>query len=143
MYNVRLRRNFLILVFLDMVLFGVVMSGGMVIILYIEYMFGWCNLESLRFVLFVLMVRVVVLFGIFLVINYVFWMRKVVCLRWELIVLIVEKNNGVDEFDIWILRSVILLDVVGVIGYVVVWDLVIFVGCVIIMVFGGFGLVII
>ncbi|KAK4671064.1 hypothetical protein QC764_603680 [Podospora pseudoanserina] len=138
-HNARLRRNFLILAFLDMVLLGAAMSGGTVIILYTEYVFGWRNLESSRFVSLVSMVRVVVLLGIFPVINYVFRTRKAARLRRESTAPIVEKNNGADEFDIWILRSAILSDVVGVIGYAVVRDPAIFVGCAIITAFGGLG----
>lgn len=46
----RLRRNFLVLAFIDMVLLGAAMSAGTVIILYSEYMFEWGNLESSRFI---------------------------------------------------------------------------------------------
>ncbi|KAK4171794.1 major facilitator superfamily domain-containing protein [Triangularia setosa] len=138
-HNARLRRNFLILAFLDMVLLGAAMSGGTVIILYTEYMFGWRNLESSRFVSLVSMVRVVVLLGIFPVINYIFRTRKAARLRRESSAPVVEKNNGADEFDIWVLRSAILSDVVGVIGYAVVRDPALFVGCAIITAFGGLG----
>jgi MFS family permease len=45
-----LRRNFLVLAFIDMIILGAAMSAGTVIILYVEYMFEWGNLESSRFV---------------------------------------------------------------------------------------------
>ncbi|KAK4194771.1 major facilitator superfamily domain-containing protein [Triangularia verruculosa] len=138
-HNARLRRNFLILAFLDMVLLGAAMSAGTVIILYTEYMFRWRNLESSRFVSLVSMVRVVVLLGIFPVINYIFRTRKAARLGRESSRPVVEKNNGADEFDVWILRSAILSDVVGVVGYAVVRDPALFVGCAVITAFGGLG----
>jgi len=45
-----LRRNFLVLAFVDMVTLGAAMSAGTVIVMYVEYMFEWGNLESSRFI---------------------------------------------------------------------------------------------
>ncbi|GAB1318919.1 Tetracycline-efflux transporter [Madurella fahalii] len=134
----RLRRNLLILAFMDMVILGAAMSAGTVIVLYCEYMFGWRNFESSKFISMVSMVRVVILLGIFPVINYFFRTRPAARARKPGVPL-VEKNAGADELDIWILRFALLSDVVGYVGYVFVRSGTLFVVSAVITAFGGLG----
>jgi MFS family permease len=132
----RLRRNLLILAFIDMIILGAAMSAGTIIVLYAEYVFGWGNFESSKFISMVSMVRVVILLGIFPVINYVFRTRPVAKRR-EAGEVLVEKNAGADELDIWILRISLLSDVLGIAGYIFVRTGALFVACAVIAAFGG------
>ncbi|KAK4193718.1 major facilitator superfamily domain-containing protein [Podospora australis] len=135
----KLRRNLLILALVDMILLGTAMSSGTVILLYVEYMFEWRNLESSRFLSLVSMVRVVVLLAIFPIITYFFRTRRLAKIRRESNVPLVEKNAGADGFDIWVLRGAIFSDVVGITGYIFVRKASLFVCCAIITAFGGLG----
>jgi MFS family permease len=141
--SAQLRRNFLVLAFIDMVTLGAAMSAGTVIVMYVEYMFEWGNLESSRFVSMTSMVRVVVLSGILPLINYYF--RKRPAARRARAGLTppsglgAEKNRGADDLDIWILRIALLSDVIGIGGYVFARSSAVFVACAVVTAFGGLG----
>ncbi|KAK0718338.1 major facilitator superfamily domain-containing protein [Lasiosphaeria miniovina] len=133
----QLRRNLLAMAFIDFCIVGVAMSSGPVIILYTEYMFNWGNLESSRFISLTYTVRVVILVGVFPVINYLFRTRKRQAkIRRQPFE---AKNAGADRLDIWILRTALLSDVVGVVGYIFVRRSYMFVLCAIVTAFGGLG----
>lgn len=136
----QLRRNFLVLAFIDMVTLGAAMSAGTVIVMYVEYMFEWGNLESSRFISMTSMVRVVILVGILPMINYFF--RKRPAARRQRLdpnAPVMEKNRGADELDIWILRVALLSDVLGVTGYVFARSGPVFVASAVVTAFGGLG----
>lgn len=153
--NARLRRNFLILAFIDMVTFGAAMSAVTIIVMYVEYMFEWGNLESSRFISMTSMVRVVILVGILPTINYLFRTRPAAAAaaakRRQAEVAagagatepaaasVAEKNRGADEVDIWILRVALLSDVVGIAGYIFARSGPVFVACAVVTAFGGLG----
>ncbi|KAL2023037.1 hypothetical protein VTK56DRAFT_3947 [Thermocarpiscus australiensis] len=135
-----LRRNLLVLAFIDMIILGAAMSAGTVIVLYVEYMFGWGNFESSRFISLVSMVRVAILMGVFPIINYVFRTlpaRRRKRRRRDASAPLVEKNAGADTLDIWILRAALLSDVVGVIGYIFARSGPLFVASAVVAAFGG------
>ncbi|KAK4251507.1 major facilitator superfamily domain-containing protein [Corynascus novoguineensis] len=148
----RLRRNFLVLAFIDMVILGTAMSSGTVIVMYVEYMFEWGNLESSRFISMTSMVRVVVLVGILPLINYLFRKRPA-AQRWRRLLREEnplsppplpppqqrEKNRGADEVDIWTLRAALVSDVVGTAGYVFARSGAVFVVCAVFTAVGGLG----
>ncbi|KAL2131654.1 hypothetical protein VTI74DRAFT_4781 [Chaetomium olivicolor] len=136
----RLRRNFLVLAFIDMVTLGAAMSAGTVIVMYVEYMFEWGNLESSRFISMTSMVRVVILVGILPAINYLFRTRPAARRRssdGQSAPLVAEKNRGADELDIWILRVALVSDVVGIVGYIFARSGPVFVACAVVTAFGG------
>ncbi|KAG7287911.1 hypothetical protein NEMBOFW57_007429 [Staphylotrichum longicolle] len=136
----QLRRNFLVLAFIDMVTLGAAMSAGTVIVMYVEYMFEWGNLESSRFISMISMVRVVTLVGILPLINYIFRKRPAARRqRLEPSPPAAEKNRGADELDIWILRVALLSDVIGVTGYVFARSGPVFVASAVVTAFGGLG----
>ncbi|KAK0641619.1 major facilitator superfamily domain-containing protein [Cercophora newfieldiana] len=133
--NKRLRRNLITFAFIDMWILGAAMSAGTVMVLYTEKMFNWGNFESSRFISLISMVRVVVLMGIFPVINYIFRTRRARRLSTP----VVETNAGADELDIWILRTALVSDVIGALGYVFARNSGEFVLAAIITAFGGMG----
>ncbi|KAK4155817.1 major facilitator superfamily domain-containing protein [Chaetomidium leptoderma] len=139
--NARLRRNFLILGFIDVIIMGTAMSVGTVTVLYVEYMFEWGNLESSRFISMTSMVRVVILVGLLPLINYIFRKRPAAKRRRENPhgPPATEKNRGADEVDIWILRVALLSDVVGMSGYIFARSGGVFVACAVVTAFGGLG----
>lgn len=136
--NERVRRNLIVLAVMDMIILGAAMSTGQVTLLYTEYLFNWGNFETSQFISLISLVRVVVLIGIFPVINYVFRIRPAQRRR-RASGSIVESNSGADELDVWILRFAIVSDVVGVAGYAFTRSSALFVvsGC--ITAFGGLG----
>lgn len=137
--NARLRRNLITLAAIDMVLLGAAMSSGTVTILYSQYIFGWGTVESSRFVSLTSTVRFLVLMAIFPVVNYVFRTRPNARRRRESGLQTSEKNAGADGLDIWVLRTALVSDVVGLTGYVFVRTAPLFVACGVITAFGGLG----
>ncbi|KAK3294847.1 major facilitator superfamily domain-containing protein [Chaetomium fimeti] len=144
----RLRRNFLILAFIDMIVLGTAMSTGTVIVMYVEYMFEWGNLESSQFISMTSMVRVIILVGILPLINYLFRTRPAARRRrrenpdhnnHHNPSPPIEKNRGADQVDLWILRVALVSDVVGITGYVFARSSAVFVACAVLTAFGGLG----
>ncbi|SPQ23588.1 af843f2c-b21c-4fb6-977d-4ee08a5b32c8 [Thermothielavioides terrestris] len=138
--SARLRRNFLVLAFTDMVTLGAAMGASSVIVMYVEYMFEWGNLESSRFISMTSMVRVVTLVGILPLINYFFRTRPAARRRRggaEPSAPVVEENRGADEVDIWVLRVALLSDTVGVVGYIFARSGPVFVACAAVTSLGG------
>ncbi|CAN8102838.1 unnamed protein product [Discula destructiva] len=136
--NKRVRRNLILLAVMDMIVLGAAMSSGQVTLLYTEYMFHWGNFETSQFISLISLVRVVVLIGIFPIINYIFRVLPARRRR-RASGSIVESNSGADELDVWILRFAIVSDVIGIAGYAITRSPVLFVisGC--ITAFGGMG----
>jgi hypothetical protein len=138
--NKRLRRNLITLAAIDMVILGAAMSSGTVTILYSQYIFGWGTVESSRFVSLISTVRFVVLMAIFPVINYVFRIRPDARRRRESGGAAPnEKNAGADGLDIWVLRTALVSDVVGITGYIFVRTAPLFVLCGAVTALGGLG----
>ncbi|KAI0974508.1 MFS general substrate transporter [Xylaria arbuscula] len=119
--NSRLRRNLLLLGFIDIVLISSTMGAGTVLILYAKFMFNWQTWESSRFISMISFFRVIVLLVFFPIVNYFFRIRP---LRREREsnnnFLIEEEHTGADNLDVWLLRIAVLCDTVGVTGYVFV-----------------------
>lgn len=113
-----LRRNLVALAANDMIILGSSMAAGAVIILYSETTFKWGNFESSRFISSLSLVRVVILMGVFPVINYFGRIRPAARRERETGIVAIDKNSGADTLDIWVLRIALLSDVLGSIGYI-------------------------
>ncbi|KAL1883775.1 hypothetical protein VTK73DRAFT_8311 [Phialemonium thermophilum] len=140
--NKKARRNLTTLAAIDTVLLGSTMGMGTVTILYSEFIFGWGTVESSRFISLVSSVRFFVLMGIFPIVNYVFRTRPAARRRRMLPPQsqpAVEKNAGADELDIWVIRTAMLSDIIGVCGYIFVRTQALFILCAVITAFGGLG----
>ncbi|KIH90206.1 major facilitator superfamily MFS-1 [Sporothrix brasiliensis 5110] len=135
----RARRNLLVLATIDTLLLAAAMSLGGVTLLYTEFMFHWGNFETSAFISLVSMVRVVVLMGIFPVINYFFRVRPAARQRRISGEAPSEANRGADRLDIFLIRSAIFSDVLGVAGYIFARKPAVFVLCGIVTAFGGLG----
>ncbi|KAI0483297.1 MFS general substrate transporter [Xylariaceae sp. FL0804] len=137
--NKPLRRNLVLLAFIDTIIMGAAMGTATVVVLYSKYMFGWGTLEASRFVSIVSMVRVAILLGVFPVVNHYFRLRPMrrkqqqqqqqlaqqeggqqVSTSGNSTVHAMETNSGADTLDIWLLRLALLSDVAGIVGYVFV-----------------------
>ncbi|KAI0914672.1 MFS general substrate transporter [Ustulina deusta] len=136
--NRRLRRNLLLLGFIDTVLISATLGAGTVLILYAKFMFNWGTWESSRFISIVSFFRVIVLVVIFPIVNYFFRIRP---LRREQEsngnLRIEEAHSGADNLDVWLLRLALLCDTVGVVGYIFVRTEELFVLSAICTSFGG------
>ncbi|KAI1112436.1 MFS general substrate transporter [Nemania sp. NC0429] len=119
--NRQLRRNLLLLGFIDTVLVAASLGAGTVIILYAKFMFGWETLESSRFISIVSFFRVIVLLVFFPTVNYFFRVRP---LRRRQALggdsHPSETHSGADNLDVWLIRLALVGDFVGVLGYVFV-----------------------
>ncbi|KAH8680974.1 major facilitator superfamily domain-containing protein [Xylariales sp. PMI_506] len=137
--NAALRRNIIVLAFIDVVILSAAMGSGTVTILYVEYIFDWGTFESSRYVSLISFIRVIVLLGIFPIINYIFRIRPLRRQRRESGVYATEKNAGADELDVWMLRGALISDLIGIVGYTIVRSQQLFVVSGIITAFGGLG----
>ncbi|KAK7418487.1 hypothetical protein QQZ08_011239 [Neonectria magnoliae] len=111
-----LRRNLVALAINDTIILGSSMSAGAVIILYGGFTFHWGTFESSTFVSALSMVRVVVLMGVFPVINY-FGRTRLAARRSRLGLPPAETHVGADHLDIWVLRAALISDILGSLGY--------------------------
>ncbi|TRX96556.1 hypothetical protein FHL15_002458 [Xylaria flabelliformis] len=136
--NRRLRRNLLLLGFIDSVLMSAALGAGTVLILYAKFMFNWGTWDSSRFISIVSFFRVVVLLVLFPIVNYFFRIRP---LRREQQLSgnfhTDETHSGADKLDVWLLRLALLGDLIGVLGYVFVRTEELFVLSAMLTAFGG------
>ncbi|TWU76468.1 hypothetical protein ED733_007208 [Metarhizium rileyi] len=137
--STRLRLNLLALATCDMIIMGTAMAAGQVIMLYAEFTFGWQTPETSRFVAAASFFRVVVLMGIFPLINYFFRVRPAAERRRASGITPVDKNSGADHLDIWILRIALISDISGYVGYVLARAPGPFVASALLTAFGGLG----
>lgn len=135
----RARRNLIVLATVDTLILSASMSMGGVTLLYSEFMFHWGNFETSAFISLVSMVRVVVLMAIFPVINYFFRVRPAARLRRISGEAPSEVNTGADRLDVFLIRSAIFSDVLGVAGYIFARTPAVFVLCGVVTAFGGLG----
>ncbi|KAH7221856.1 major facilitator superfamily domain-containing protein [Fusarium oxysporum] len=134
-----LRRNLIALAINDTIILGASMSAGAVIVLYCGRTYHWDLLEKSGFVSLLSLVRVVVLMGIYPVINYFGRIRPAARRRGESGVAAVEKNSGADELDVLILRIALISDVIGSLGYVFARSSRVFVASGMMTAVGGLG----
>ncbi|KAF9767534.1 hypothetical protein IL306_015285 [Fusarium sp. DS 682] len=134
-----LRRNLIALAINDTIILGAAMAASAVIILYCGRTFHWDIVEKSEFISLLSLVRVVVLMGIFPVINYFGRIRPAARRRRESGVDAVEKNRGADELDVLILRVALTSDVIGSLGYVFARSSRVFVASGVVTAVGGLG----
>ncbi|CAK7565391.1 MAG: hypothetical protein SEPTF4163_003307 [Sporothrix epigloea] len=135
----RVRRNLIILAVVDTLIISSSMSLGPVLLLYSEFLFKWGNFETSAFISLVSMVRVVVLMGIFPIVNYFVRVRPAARRRRMTGEVPSEANTGADRLDVWLIRSAIFADVLGLTGYIFARTPATFVLCGIVTAFGGVG----
>ncbi|ETS82801.1 hypothetical protein PFICI_04677 [Pestalotiopsis fici W106-1] len=137
--NRAFRRNMIILACLDAVILSAAMGSGTVTILYTEYMFNWGNFEASRFVSLISFIRVIVLLGIFPLVNWFFRIRPLQRQRRESGVEAAERNSGADKVDVWMLRVALTAEVIGIMGYIFARSQAVFVFSGVITAIGGLG----
>lgn len=115
--STRLRVNLVSLALIDGILMGSMLALGTVIVIYSKAMFHWEVFELSMFVSAVSSIRVVVLLGIFPLVNYWFRVRPTRRREQETGQPFVEKTGGADNLDIWTLRIALLSDTLGALGY--------------------------
>ncbi|KPM39793.1 hypothetical protein AK830_g6794 [Neonectria ditissima] len=133
-----LRRNLVALAISDTIILGSSMSAGAVIILYSGYTFHWGTFESSRFVSALSMVRVVVLMGVFPVINYLGRTRPA-ARRSKAGLPLEATHAGADYLDIWVLRAALISDILGSVGYSLARSDGVFFACGMVTAIGGLG----
>ncbi len=109
--NRAVRMNLLLLSAVDTILFGVAMGSMTVVVIYSNYMFGWGNFESSRFMSTVNICRVFMLIVALPIITRL--VRGKSGSR-------PQRNSGCDGLDLAVIRTAILFDMMGYIGYAVV-----------------------
>ncbi|CAK7269279.1 hypothetical protein SEPCBS119000_003488 [Sporothrix epigloea] len=135
----RVRRNLIILATVDTLIIASAMSLGPVTLLYSEFMFHWGNFETSAFISLVSMVRVVVLMVIFPLVNYFVRVRPAARRQRLTGEVQSEANRGADRLDVWLIRSAVFADVVGLAGYVFARTPAAFVLCGVVTALGGVG----
>lgn len=138
------RRNLIVLATIDAILLATAISSGQVILLYIEFLFGWGNFETSILISGMSMVRVAVLTLIFPIINYIFRIRPAKLRRARDLAAdptkpLLERNAGADTLDVWVLRAALLSDILGVVGYIFARSPHVFVLSCLVTALGGLG----
>ncbi|KAI9719630.1 MAG: hypothetical protein M1812_003401 [Candelaria pacifica] len=109
--NRAVRMNLVLLSAVDTILFGVAMGSMTVVVIYSNYMFGWGNFESSRFVSIVNVCRVFMLIVALPIITRL--VRGKPGSK-------PQRNSGCDGLDLAVIRTAIFFDMLGYIGYAVV-----------------------
>ena len=128
--NPAVRRNLAFLAAVDTTMFGVAMSSMTVVIIYTNYMFGWGNLEGSAFVSIVNSSRVFTLLVILPLTSRILRGPRSDS---------VQRLSGCDSIDLGIIRTAILFDLLGYIGYSTVRSGNLFILCGAIASIGGMG----
>jgi MFS family permease len=116
----KLRLNLVTLAAIDTIIMGSAVGAMTVILLYCEANFDWRTTESSHFVSAISMVRVFVLMCLFPILNYYVRVKPARRRRLEAgpdAVPVIEKNEGADEMDVWVIRFALLADFIGTSGY--------------------------
>ena len=102
------RRNLVFLAAVDTTMFGVAMGSMSVVILYSGYKFHWDTFEQSAFLSIVNTCRVAVLLALLPLIVRIF---RGSASRFP------QRNSGSDNLDLGLIRSAIVFDMIGYIGY--------------------------
>lgn len=105
------RRNLVFLAAVDATVFGVAMGSVTIVIIYSNIQFGWGNFETSIFVSIVNTCRVCCLLILLPLITYLVRGRQGRS---------PQRNSGSDNFDLAIIRTAILFDIIGYVGYATV-----------------------
>ncbi|KAK4696925.1 hypothetical protein P7C71_g1073, partial [Lecanoromycetidae sp. Uapishka_2] len=128
--NPDVRHNLALLAAVDGTMFGVAMGSMTIVILYSEYAFDWGNFETSVFVSIVNICRVITLLVLLPVITRV--LRGPASGR-------SKRNSGSDKIDLGIIRTAILFDMLGYVGYTLVRTGPLFILCGAVAAIGGMG----
>jgi MFS family permease len=112
-----LRTNLFLLGAVDTLIFGVAMGALNVVLYYSEYQFGWEDFEKNIFVSITSTCRVFVLMIVLPMLNYLVRTRRRNKLRRESGIELLERNSGSDNLDLWTIRSSLVFELLGFIGY--------------------------
>jgi MFS family permease len=115
--SLQLRTNLLLLSTIDAVIFGIAISVASVLILYSGYQFEWSNYETNLFISVVNSCRVASLVILLPGLTYIFRTRYRNKAGHESGTETVKQNSGSDNFDLWMIRISLLLDIAGFSGY--------------------------
>lgn len=126
-----LRRNLALLAAIDTVLFGVAMGAMTVVVYYSKWMFKWNEVQSSNFLGTVSTMRV---FSVLVLLPII---TRIVRGKYD--PLRPKRNTGSDMLDIWLIRTAIILDICGFVGYVFARQGAVFVLSGAIASLGGFG----
>lgn len=102
------RRNLIFLASVDTIMFGVAMGSMTVIIIYVNYKFGWATFEQTVFTSIVNTCRVTALMVILPIVTRIVRSRSGPPLR---------GNSGSDLFDLSVIRFAVFFDMLGYLGY--------------------------
>lgn len=128
--NPAVRYNLALLAAVDGTMFGVAMGSMTIVIYYSEYAFGWGNFETSVFVSIVNICRVITLLVLLPTITRL--LRGPASGR-------LKHNSGSDRIDLGIIRTAILFDLLGYIGYTLVRTGPLFILCGAVAAVGGMG----
>ena len=125
------RRNLVLIAAVDTTMFGVAMGSMTVILLYSKSMFGWDTFETTVFVSVVNSCRVIILLALLPAVSRL--------IRGPVDTTAKPKNSGSDLLDLNIIRTAILFDFLGYVGYTLVRTGPLFILCGAIAAIGGMG----
>ena len=109
--NPAIRRNLAFLAAVDTTMFGVAMGSMTVVLLYVDFQFGWGTLESSTFVSIVNICRVFTLVVMLPLATRILRGPRSSS---------VQRPSGCDGIDLGMIRVAILFDLIGYSGYITV-----------------------
>ena len=128
--STQLRRNLLLLAAIDTMMFGVAMGTMNLILIYVQYRFGWDEVAASWFTSAVNICRV---FGLFAILPALTRLVRGPTSGQS------SGHRGSDKLDVAIIRGTIVLDLLGYVGYALTPNGAIMVLSGIVASFGGIG----
>lgn len=128
--NPALRRNLALLAAVDTTMFGVAMGSMTVVIIYVNYMFGWSTLDQSVYVSIVNTCRVFTLIVVLPAVSRILRGPRSSSM---------QRLSGCDNIDLGIIRTAIFFDLLGYIGYSTARTGSLFIFCGAIASVGGMG----
>ena len=129
--NPAVRRNLVLIAAVDTTMFGVAMGSMTVVLLYSKFMFGWDTFDTTVYVSIVNTSRVITLMLLLPPASRL--LRGPVSTRGT------PRQSGSDNIDLGIIRTAIIFDTLGYVGYTLVRTGPLFILCGAIAAVGGMG----
>ncbi|KAL8979948.1 MAG: hypothetical protein Q9177_006007 [Variospora cf. flavescens] len=128
--NAKTRRDLIALAAVNTIMFGALMGAMNVMLLYSEYTFGWGNKESGIFLSVVNLFRAIA--SMVVLPLAIRWLRPLYSSQ--------GRHGGFDRLDLLLMRTSILSDIVGYVGYAIAPNGVLFTVSGVVAAFGAIGL---
>src|ERR1051326_6074100 len=107
------RRNLILLSAVDAIVFGIAIGSLTVVVIYVNYQFGWDTVTTSKFTSLVNVTRVFCLLCVIPFVTWIYRRRN----RSHFASSEAGKHRGVNMLDLGVIRVAVFFDTIGLLGY--------------------------